>query len=177
MRVSFIYHREPCSYGEVFLRINCVFLPTTATVRSVSLRQLSFPLSHVAGMASRVGRGRRCGTAEKEAEQRGFSHGEKKTEGIKGRFRPRKRFEIDSASEGGLTCIEPEIMMCTWLGERYYFSYLPVLHGPAWVLLSLVLHTFITGSVGVERAEKSCILIYPLSCCLLPEVAKQSNMK
>ena len=38
-------------------------------------------------------------------------------------------------------------MVCTWLGELCYCSCLPVLPGPAWVLLSYVLHTFISGSV------------------------------
>ena len=38
-------------------------------------------------------------------------------------------------------------MVCTWLGELYHCSCLPVLPGPAWVLLSYVLHTFISGSV------------------------------
>ena len=44
-------------------------------------------------------------------------------------------------------CTEPEIMVCTWLGELCYCSCLPVLPGLARVLLSYVLHTFISGSV------------------------------
>ena len=47
-------------------------------------------------------------------------------------------------------CTEPEIMVCTWLGELCYCSCLPVLPDPAWVLLSYVLHTFISGSVHGE---------------------------
>ena len=51
----------------------------------------------------------------------------------------------------GLQYTEPEIMVCTWSGELCYCSYLPVLLGPAWVLLSYVLHTFISGSVKVKK--------------------------
>ena len=41
-----------------------------------------------------------------------------------------------------------EKSLCTWLGELYYCSCLPVLSGPAWVLLSYVLQTFIFSSVN-----------------------------
>ena len=34
---------------------------------------------------------------------------------------------------------ESKIMVCTWLGELNHCSYLPVMPGPAWVLLSYVL--------------------------------------
>ena len=38
-------------------------------------------------------------------------------------------------------------MVFMWLGELYYCSCLPVLPGPAWVLLAYGLQTFISGSV------------------------------
>ena len=38
-------------------------------------------------------------------------------------------------------------MVGTWLGELYHCSSLPVLPGPAWVLISNILHTIISGSV------------------------------
>ena len=39
---------------------------------------------------------------------------------------------------------EPEIMVCTWLGKLYC-----VPPCPTWVLLSYVLHTFISGSAVI----------------------------
>ena len=58
-----------------------------------------------------------------------------------------------SASVGKRMCFsqaehtEPEINVCTWLDEVYCCSFLTTLPGPAWVLLSYVLQTFILGSV------------------------------
>ena len=45
---------------------------------------------------------------------------------------------------------EAEIMVCMWLGEIYYCCSLTSLPGPAWVLLSYVLHTIMSGSVCVS---------------------------
>ena len=45
-------------------------------------------------------------------------------------------------------------MVCTWLGELYYCSCLPVLPDPPWIQLSYVLHTFILASVDVRRATE-----------------------
>ena len=58
---------------------------------------------------------------------------------------------------------EPEIMVCTWLGELCYCSCLPVLPGPAWVLLSHVLHTFISGSVQYVPTNLELSYGHPLS--------------
>ena len=48
-------------------------------------------------------------------------------------------------------------MVYTWLGEFYYCSCLPVLPDPDWVLLSYVLHTFISGSVSIDSVSAPLI--------------------
>ena len=49
-------------------------------------------------------------------------------------------------------------MVCTWLGELYYCSCLPVQPGPALVLLSYVLQTFFHYSVG--KLENALLALY-----------------
>ena len=59
---------------------------------------------------------------------------------------------------GWFPSTEPEKKVCTWSGDLNYCSCLPVLPGPAWVLLSNVLHTFISGSVEDERNKNVGVL-------------------
>ena len=59
------------------------------------------------------------------------------------------------------------------MGELYNCSCLPVLPGPAWVLLSYVLHTFISGSVKMLASPYgSWLFILNLSDSCSPNVNK-----
>ena len=48
----------------------------------------------------------------------------------------------------------PANKACTWLGEVYYCSFLTLLPGPAWVMLSYVLHTFFADPVQYMFVRK-----------------------